>query len=55
MTATFRAARREDVAAIVTLLRDDHLGQHRETADLTAYLEAFEAMAAEPGNCAYVG
>jgi GNAT superfamily N-acetyltransferase len=46
-----RDARREDVAAVVELLADDPLGSTRENAgDLAAYLEAFDAIAADPNN-----
>jgi GNAT superfamily N-acetyltransferase len=50
---TIREARREDVAAIVRLLADDHLGAGREVvSDLppAAYFEAFEKVAADPRN-----
>ena len=50
---TIREARREDVAAIVALLADDHLGADREVvADppLPAYFAAFERVAADPRN-----
>lgn len=53
MTFRVREARREDVAAIVRLLADDHLGSGREVvADppLPGYLEAFEKVAADPRN-----
>jgi GNAT superfamily N-acetyltransferase len=46
-----RAARREDVGAIVALLADDELGSARDVVSdppLPAYLEAFEAIAANP-------
>ena len=55
MAVTFREARREDVPAIVALLREDPLGASRETAAPDAYLAAFDAMAAEPGNRVIVG
>lgn len=42
----FRAAGREDVAAIVALLADDKLGAARETASMDTYLAAFERIAA---------
>jgi len=48
-----RPARREDVAAIVALLADDHLGAGREDtseAALPAYLAAFERVAADGRN-----
>jgi GNAT superfamily N-acetyltransferase len=50
---TCRAARREDVAAIVRLLADDELGASREVvADPPArsYMEAFERVDADPRN-----
>ena len=50
---TLREARREDVAAIVRLLADDHLGAGREQVSdppLPAYFAAFERVAADPGN-----
>jgi GNAT superfamily N-acetyltransferase len=47
-----RRARRDDVAAIVALLSDDVLGQHREAAgeDLAPYLRAFDLIAASPNQ-----
>jgi GNAT superfamily N-acetyltransferase len=48
-----REARREDVAAIVRLLADDHLGKDRETVTdppLPAYFAAFDKVAADPRN-----
>jgi GNAT superfamily N-acetyltransferase len=48
---TLRAARREDVAAIVALLADDDLGAGREVVSdppQPGYLEAFERIAANP-------
>lgn len=53
MRLTIREARREDVAAIVRLLADDHLGRAREVASdppLPAYLAAFERVDADPRN-----
>lgn len=50
---TIREARREDVADIVRLLADDHLGAGREVVSdppLPAYFEAFEKVAADPRN-----
>ncbi|MFC3568560.1 GNAT family N-acetyltransferase [Paracoccus sp. TOH] len=52
---TFRAARRDEVAAVVALLRDDMLGRARERDDLGPYLAAFDAMQAEPANQLIVG
>jgi GNAT superfamily N-acetyltransferase len=51
----FREARREDVSAIVDLLRQDALGETREGRDLDSYLAAFDAMSTESGNLAIVG
>lgn len=48
-----RAARSEDLPAIVRLLADDPLGAERERATdppLPGYLEAFEKIAADPRN-----
>jgi hypothetical protein len=45
----FRDARREDVGAIVDLLRDDPLGQGREAARLDVYPAAF--MRFLPARC----
>ena len=50
---TLREARREDVAAIVALLADDHLGAGREAVSdppSPAYFAAFEKVAADPRN-----
>ncbi|WP_243625924.1 GNAT family N-acetyltransferase [Phenylobacterium hankyongense] len=50
---TLREARRDDVAAIVALLADDHLGASRERASdppLPAYLAAFAKIDADPRN-----
>ncbi|QGX97441.1 GNAT family N-acetyltransferase [Roseovarius faecimaris] len=56
MRVKFRAARREDVAAIVALFSDDILGHARENnAELAPYLEAFEAIAQESHNEVIVG
>lgn len=51
----FREARREDVPAIVALLRQDALGAEREGVGLDDYLAAFDAIAAEGGNAVIVG
>jgi GNAT superfamily N-acetyltransferase len=46
---TVDRARAGDVAAIVAMLADDHLGARRETpGDLAPYLAAFEAIDADP-------
>ena len=56
MTARFREARREDVAAIVAMLADDALGAGREdAADLAPYLAAFDRIAADPDTQIVVG
>jgi len=50
-TVSIRRARREDVAAIVAMLADDHLGRARERAEdplPPAYYEAFERVEREP-------
>jgi len=51
---TLRAARREDVPAIVALIASDQLGATRDgvrgEADLAAYLSAFEAIDADPAH-----
>ena len=55
MTLAFRVAGRRDVAAAVELLRDDGLGQMRETAAPEVYMSAFAEMMAMPGNRLIVG
>lgn len=46
-----RPARRDEVARIVAMLADDQLGAKREaTDDLSPYLAAFDAIAADPNN-----
>jgi len=52
---TFREARRTDVAAVVSLLVDDVLGQSRELADMGPYETAFDRMQSEGGNLVIVG
>lgn len=48
---TIRQARRDDLSEIVALLADDVLGAAREDAALAGpYVEAFEAIAAEPNT-----
>ncbi len=52
-TITIREAHRGDVAAIVAMLADDHLGSAREVVSdppLPGYFEAFETVAADPRN-----
>jgi ribosomal protein S18 acetylase RimI-like enzyme len=51
----FREARRDDVAAIVALLRDDALGAQREGDDLGPYLSGFDRVAANPAHQLVVG
>jgi GNAT superfamily N-acetyltransferase len=51
LAITMRAARREDVGAIVALLADDDLGSGREVVSdppAAGYFVAFEAIAANP-------
>jgi GNAT superfamily N-acetyltransferase len=52
---TFRPARRDEVAQVVALLRDDMLGQGRERGDMGEYLAAFDAMQVEGNNHLIVG
>lgn len=52
---SFRDARREDVPAMVALLRDDVLGAGREGEAIGTYLAAFDAVAAQDGNSLIVG
>ncbi|TFV45029.1 GNAT family N-acetyltransferase [Bradyrhizobium niftali] len=50
-TVSIRRARREDVAAIVAMLADDHLGRTRERVEdplPPAYYEAFERVERDP-------
>jgi GNAT superfamily N-acetyltransferase len=48
---TMRRAMRDDIAAIVGMLADDHLGAARESLDdLTAYEAAFVAIDADPNQ-----
>ncbi|NNF92615.1 MAG: GNAT family N-acetyltransferase [Boseongicola sp.] len=55
MTVVFRRAAKDDIPAIVSLLKDDELGKGREASDLAVYEAAFEAISAEPGNAVIVG
>lgn len=51
-----RRATREDVPAIVEMLRDDHLGATRESSPTDpVYLTAFDAIAADPHQWLVVG
>ena len=50
MSVSFRPAKRDEVEAIVALLRDDRLGAGRESGDMGDYLKAFDRMEADP-NC----
>ena len=45
-----RRAQRGDVPAIIALLMDDDLGKLRETADASAYDQAFAAIDADPNQ-----
>ena len=51
----WRDATRQDVPAVVDMLRDDALGATRETGDTSDYLAAFDAMRAEGANHLVVG
>ncbi|MBM9594899.1 GNAT family N-acetyltransferase [Roseitranquillus sediminis] len=51
----FRDAAREDVPAIVELLRDDHLGAAREGGDMSIYLNAFDRLRASELQMLVVG
>lgn len=51
----FRDARREDVPAIVAMLRDDPLGAAREGEDLAPYLEMFDRIATNDMHQLVVG
>ncbi len=54
-TLSFREATREDMPAIIALLADDVLGQGREdSADLTPYYAAFDAMSDQDSNTNFV-
>lgn len=55
MNVVFRKARREDVPAVVAMLRDDGLGAGRETGTEQEYFDAFDRMEAEGGNSIWVG
>jgi len=55
MSVTFRLATREDVPAVLDLLRDDSLGATREGADMAKYMAAFDSMLAEGNNHLIVG
>lgn len=50
-------ARRDDVAAVVSLLADDFLGRTRDRSDpdsLIQYQKAFDAIAGDPNNTLFV-
>lgn len=54
---TFREATEGDLQAIVAMLADDPLGRQRERLSdplPTAYLEAFDAIAADPNNALWL-
>jgi len=55
VSVAFRPARRDDVAAILALLRDDALGAARETMPLAEYHAAFDRMAGDAANLIVVG
>ena len=50
-----REARRDDVPAIIALLRDDILGAAREGEDVAPYLAAFDAIKANASHELIVG
>lgn len=52
---TFRAAKVEDVAAIIALLREDDLGAAREIAPLDHYETAFATLTIQPQTTMIVG
>lgn len=52
---TFGKATRDDLRAIVDLLRDDDLGRTRESADLADYEKAYDEIAADPNQYLIVG
>ena len=55
---TFRAARRDDLPAIVALLADDAVNGHREHAGeplARGYLAAFAAIVGDANNALFVG
>lgn len=51
----FRRARREDVPAIMALLREDVLGAGRETGEIGPYLAAFDRVEASSDTTLVVG
>ncbi|GAB1480734.1 GNAT family N-acetyltransferase [Paracoccaceae bacterium] len=55
MAVSFRLGRRDDVPALVAMLKDDPLGAARETSDMAPYLAAYDAIAASPGQQLIVG
>lgn len=58
MKVIFKQANRSDLAEIVALLNDDHLGQTRESqsTDISeAYFKAFELIDADPNALLVVG
>ncbi|GGF65110.1 N-acetyltransferase [Paracoccus acridae] len=55
MKVRFRAAKRDEVPAVVAMLADDVFGKGREKADMRPYLAAFDAMQAQTGNHLVVG
>ncbi|MGI9395297.1 MAG: GNAT family N-acetyltransferase [Boseongicola sp.] len=55
MKVTFREAHRDDVPAVVALLRDDVLGAGREAEGIEPYQKAFDEMNHEGNNSLFVG
>ncbi len=55
MSVVFREAIEADLPVIIALLSNDYLGKSRESADLSTYRQAFQAIAADPNNAVIVG
>lgn len=55
MSIRFRDAKERDLPAIVALLKDDLLGQGRETDDLNRYRDMWIEIQASPDNALIVG
>ena len=46
----FRSAEREDLPALIALLKDDALGATRESENIGDYVEAFEEISGDPSQ-----
>lgn len=55
MSVLFREAQAGDLSAIVSLLKDDVLGQGREQDDLAPYQSRFREITEDPNNMLIVG